>query len=396
MENTKFIEHIKNKYNNKCVICGESHTYIHSIIASNLFTDSEQYNENNFVLLCSTHAEAATKTLLSTSDLRLAGNIKTKVYPLFLYDYTQAKFSIVDYDRYGNPITKVNKRLKGFYFDKYNNLIDKQILLNDFIDENEINRLVDKYPSTPHLYFSPGTQNDDKKADVNGLLYRYKVIISEKCDGQNSSLSEVGVFARSRANFDMYPWSSHLRQKHRLIKNDLKHFNIEICGENMAAEHSIIYSGLDDHFYVFGVKNSITNKWLSWDETEYYAELFDFKTVPVLNKNLLITDESHLKELIDYYMSKPSILSNSDVWITPKEGVVVRIMNEFYDDIFYQCVFKYVRANHVQTDQFWINNIKRGLLHQRSYLGSELSNFDKQTIQKLYEYHIKNNLIKLT
>ena len=45
-----------------------------------------------------------------------------------------------------------------------------------------------------------------------------------------------------------------------------------------------------------------------------------------------------------------------------KEGVVVRRVHEFGADDFSKNVVKYVRENHVQTDEHWTKNWKRAKL----------------------------------
>lgn len=156
-----------------------------------------------------------------------------------------------------------------------------------------------------------------------------------------------------------------VKTKMGLDKKDLKDFEIEICGENLYGEHSIVYSGLDDHFYVFGVRDTKHNIWLSWDETEMYANLFDFKLVPILNvfDENSKTEYNELKYIILNHMNKSSILSDDSIFVSPKEGMVIRMFDEFNCDMFYNSVFKYVREKHVKTDQHWSKNWKRSLLN---------------------------------
>lgn len=45
-----------------------------------------------------------------------------------------------------------------------------------------------KYPSTPHLPFSPGLQNDDRRIlTLDGLIGR-EVVVTEKMDGENTPM----------------------------------------------------------------------------------------------------------------------------------------------------------------------------------------------------------------
>jgi hypothetical protein len=92
--------------------------------------------------------------------------------------------------------------------------------------------------------------------------------------------------------------------------------------------------------------------------------MLDFPVVPVLlktDKNFLKTKDE-FKEMIFNFMSHPSALNDTRFWNTEKEGVVVRVKDEFVNDEFENSVYKNVRANHVQTDSHWQKNWKRAKL----------------------------------
>lgn len=338
---------------NKCIICGNEGVK-HFIILDKVFkaNDISKINENNIVCLCENHRNDAEKTIISCEELRKYANIKNPIYPIHL-PFTEF---VKDYDRYGNPILKNNKRLKGYdYFEYKSYLNDIEHLFKD------IDTLVSKYGRTYHFKFSPGTSSDDRIANnINNLLDE-DIIFSEKLDGSNLSISKFGLFSRSVVDKSYNPWDKWLLNKWELIKDDLKSFNLDIIGENMYGVHSIEYSGLDEHFYVFAIRDTKYNIYLSWDELEYYAELFDFKIVPVIRKDNIKTEEE-IKTIILDNMKLPSLLSNNKFFETEKEGLVVRIAREFNYDMFYNSVFKYVRKNHVKTDQHWNKNWKRAKL----------------------------------
>ena len=65
-------------------------------------------------------------------------------------------------------------------------------------------------------------------------------------------------------------------QRWQQIKDDLG--DLELFGENMYGIHSIAYSQLESYFYLFAVRRG--GHWLSWEEVKFYAQLFDFPTVP--------------------------------------------------------------------------------------------------------------------
>lgn len=202
---------------------------------------------------------------------------------------------------------------------------------------------MDKYPRTLHLPSSPGTTSDDRIAtDVSGII-GVPFIITEKLDGENNSMTSKGVYARSHTDFTVSPWSSKVRQLHDILKYDISE-DLYIFGEAMSAVHSIEYAELISHFYMFGARYK--GIWSSWQEVEDYAFLLDLPTVPVLFKGT-VNSYKELKELIEDLVYKPSSLGGI------REGVVARVQREFTDDEFETCVFKWVRKDHVTTDEHW-------------------------------------------
>lgn len=237
-----------------------------------------------------------------------------------------------------------------------------------------------KYGRTFHFDFSPGTTSDDR---INRDWYEHMQKMSgwvntEKMDGENRGLTPLGMFARSHAAPTRNPWATHLKPKYDMIKNDLKEGNIEIFGEDIYAVHSIMYPNIKEHFYVFGVR--ILDKWVSWEEVEWYASVFDFPTVPVISihevdwefRNQLITTEegkNEIKDLVISQASKPSAFGSHHVLEKgimgepcTMEGVVTRNINEFPVEVQHENIFKYVRKGHVKTDEHWTRNWKRAPL----------------------------------
>jgi len=228
-----------------------------------------------------------------------------------------------------------------------------------------------KYSRTYHYDFSPGTTSDDRinKNWISDIQLIDTVIHTEKMDGENSCLSEYGVFARSHAAPTLHPWADHLKIKQSMICNDLKENNLEIFGENLYAVHSILYPKLEEHFYVFGIR--VLDMWLSWEEVKWYAGFFDFPVVP----ELLIQDtkDSNLiKKTILDFAAEESVFGSVQNGTNPaqlctREGLVTRNIGEYSVDDFAKNVLKFVRANHVITDSHWSKKITRAkLIHEHS------------------------------
>lgn len=219
-----------------------------------------------------------------------------------------------------------------------------------------------KYGRTYHYPFSPGTTSDDRIShDYWKHISQLDIIIhTEKLDGENNCLSRYGVFARSHAAPTCSPWTSEIRERWSLIKNDLG--NLEIFGENLYAIHSIEYRKLEHQYYVFAVR--IHDKWLGWEEVEFYAAMFDFPTVPVLNVVAPIQEVVLQKEVLQL-ANNQSLFDSYEVItgnLCQREGIVTRNAADFSVDAFEKNVFKYVRKGHVKTDEHWTRNWRRAKL----------------------------------
>jgi hypothetical protein len=220
-----------------------------------------------------------------------------------------------------------------------------------------------KYGRTYHFPFSPGTTSDDRiQQDYwNYIRQMPQVIHTEKLDGENNCLSRYGVFARSHAAPATSAWTSHLRQRWELLKNDLG--DLELFGENIYAIHSIAYQKIEHYFYVFAVR--YLDQWLSWEEVCFYAAAFDLPTVPVLRIAVNRSTEPGFRAEVLDLARKESAFASTDALTGEActiEGVVSRNGNGFANDALGANVFKYVRKGHVKTDEHWTRNWKRAKL----------------------------------
>lgn len=220
-----------------------------------------------------------------------------------------------------------------------------------------------KYGRTSHFPFSPGTTSDDRInhdywSDISKIE---QLVHTEKLDGENNCLSRYGVFARSHAAPSQSPWTAWLRQRWELLKNDLG--DLEIFGENLYAVHSIEYRKLENHYYVFGIRQH--GQWLSWEETKFYAHLLDFPTVPEIRILSTPQDRSAFEVEVLSIVSQPGAMGTMDAFTgkpCTMEGVVTRDAAGYAVQDFQHRVFKYVRKNHVKTDEHWTRNWRRAKL----------------------------------
>jgi hypothetical protein len=221
----------------------------------------------------------------------------------------------------------------------------------------------EKYGRTYHFPFSPGTTSDDR---IQHDYWRYlsaipQLVHTEKLDGENNCLSKYGVFARSHVAPTTSPWTESLRRYWQLIKRDLG--DLEIFLENLYAIHSIAYKNLDHHFYVFAVREH--GRWLSWEETRFYAAMLDLPTVPEVSVFNTPVDRAAFEQDVLNIVKGPgafnacSAATGSSVTM---EGIVTRDTGSYAVADFAQHVFKYVRKGHVQTTEHWTRNWKRAPL----------------------------------
>ncbi|MBD2767534.1 RNA ligase family protein [Hymenobacter sp. BT664] len=224
--------------------------------------------------------------------------------------------------------------------------------------------LSEKYGRTYHYPFSPGTTSDDRISTGywEDLSHITTVIHTEKLDGENNFLSQYGVFARSHAAPTTSPWTRALREKWSMLKRDLGDY--EIFGENLYAIHSIRYPEIDQHYFVFGVREN--GRWLCWEETAFIASFFDFPTVPVLGTSSLPRERTVYEQELLQLVQLAGTFGSVDVQTgepCTMEGVVTRNVEAYEAADFRNNVWKYVRKGHVKTDEHWIRNWKRAPLN---------------------------------
>ncbi|WP_328887560.1 RNA ligase family protein [Streptomyces sp. NBC_00316] len=192
------------------------------------------------------------------------------------------------------------------------------------------------YPRTPHLPWSPGVTDDDVRVtDLCGLRGR-EVVVTEKLDGENTTLYADGLHARSldSAHHPSRTWVKALQGRigHAIPAGR------RVCGENMYARHSIAYEDLDSYFYGFSVWDA-DGRCLDWDETVGCLRALGIPAPRVLWRGTF--DERALRALA--------------VDRGRQEGYVVRTVEGFAAGDFGRHVAKWVRPGHVQTGTHWMH-----------------------------------------
>ncbi len=202
-----------------------------------------------------------------------------------------------------------------------------------------------KYPRTFHLPWSPGGTSDDKRLKSVESLLGVPIIITEKMDGSNLTYTSDSVFSRSHSGPPAHESFNMAKATHSNISYKIPCFLSIFC-EYCFAVHSITYDLLPAYSLVFGVRDDTISSWWSWDMVEMMADELSLPTVPVLFKGQVST-EKELKELTEELSSQQSAFGGV------REGVVVRVAGEFMDSS--KSLGKWVRKNHVQTDEHWMH-----------------------------------------
>jgi hypothetical protein len=194
-----------------------------------------------------------------------------------------------------------------------------------------------KYPRTCHLPWSKSISSDDKILKTTTIFENQRVIVTEKMDGENTSLYSGCNHARSldSQNHESRNWVKNFWSN---IAHDIP-IGWRICGENMYATHSIKYENLDTYFYGFSIWNE-KNICLSWDDTVFWFDLLNIKPVRVLYDD--IYNEDKVRQI--WHTLNP----------TYNEGYVLRISDEFPYSYFKKVVGKFVRDKHVNTVKHWM------------------------------------------
>jgi hypothetical protein len=92
--------------------------------------------------------------------------------------------------------------------------------------------------------------------------------------------------------------------------------------------------------------------------------MFDFPTVPELQVAAPADENSLQQQVLQLASEFSGLLSFDPATGKPceREGIVSRNADEFAVVDFQQNVFKYVRKNHVKTDEHWTRNWRRAKL----------------------------------
>ena len=315
----------------KCVLCERREPIdAHHIIERRLWDDGGYYLDNGATLCddrdssmgCHKKAE---QTVISCDDIRDAAGIRRILLPDHLYRDSA-------YDKWGNVIMPDGTRVQG---ELYHDESVRKVLASGGVLPLFKNRV--KYPRTFHLPWSPGRTDDDRVLESTHCFEGRRVIITEKMDGENTTMYHDYIHARS-LDSATHPSRGWVKNLHARIQSSIP-AGWRLCGENLFARHTLSYSDLPSYFMLFSIWDE-NNRCLSWDETVEYAAILDLSVVPVIYDDEW--DEKYARSL------------SLSMKLSEHEGFVVRIAGAFSYGAFRGSVAKFVRKEHVGTAHNWM------------------------------------------
>lgn len=164
-----------------------------------------------------------------------------------------------------------------------------------------------KYPRTPHLFGSRGTDDDKHlgEAESKAFIADESLIIEEKIDGTNVGIhfSEAGeLVLQCRGHLiteGMHPQYDLFKQwasvKRRVLENTLGSRFI-VFGEWVYARHSISYRKLTHYFFEFDIYDKERAEFLDLERRLSLLEGTGVETVPIVHTGSVSREE--LKKLI--------------------------------------------------------------------------------------------------
>ena len=334
-ERDEIRETVFKRDNNKCVCpyCQSKPDDAHHLIERKLWDEHREnggYLMNNLVSVCEGHHKLCENNTIFPQTLREWAGIWDVILPS---SFDNSK----EYDKWGKELDAPKRETL-------------------------------KYPHTPYLPFSPNADEKDVEesgyAQIPSLLNK-PLWITIKMDGSNVVLTHEYVAARNgydatHVSFDM------VKQLHAQCKYHIPE-DIMIFGEWLYAKHSIHY--VDDlkvpHLLqVFGAYNKKTHMWLGMVDVMNLCQGIVDKidkdnpvfigvpspygwnnSVELYNNRSFATNEKEFR-------SKIIQIGNRAI-AAGHEGIVVRNPYAFHNSRWSENIAKYVRANHVQTNEHW-------------------------------------------
>src|SRR5271166_3503630 len=159
-----------------------------------------------------------------------------------------------------------------------------------------------KYPRTPHLFGSRGTDDDKHlgEPESSRFLADVSLIVEEKLDGTNVGIHFTGQGAmvlQCRGHLiteGMHPQYDLFKQwgaVKRPVLEDRLSDRFILFGEWLYARHSVHYQQLPHYFFEFDIYDKQSEGFLSLELRMRVLEGTNIETVPVLRAGAVTRDE---------------------------------------------------------------------------------------------------------
>jgi hypothetical protein len=159
-----------------------------------------------------------------------------------------------------------------------------------------------KYPRTPHLFGSKGTDDDKHMSEAESIEFIAddSLIVEEKIDGTNVGIhftTDGKMVLQCRGHLitqGMHPQYDLFKQwtavKRSVIEERLEDRYI-LFGEWLYARHSVLYRRLPHYFFEFDIYDKDEEAFLSLEKRLSLIEGSGIETVPVLHHGAIGKEE---------------------------------------------------------------------------------------------------------
>lgn len=137
------------------------------------------------------------------------------------------------------------------------------------------------------------------------------------------------------------------KQIHARVRGEIS-AGLSVFAEYCYAVHSIAYDALPGYVLVFGVRDDGDGTFWSWGETTMLADELGLPTVPLLYRGAF-------PNVTSFEAQTKALAAQASVFGGPREGVVARLAGAIPGEAFGRSVAKWVRRDHVQTDDHWLH-----------------------------------------
>lgn len=232
-----------------------------------------------------------------------------------------------------------------------------------------------KYPRTFHLPWSECVHDDDKRIESLAVFEGQEIVVTEKMDGENTSLYCDGMHARSidSPNNFTRSWCQRLQAT---LAPDIPAGYV-FNGENVGWRHSIHYQHLQGFFYLFAIWDDHEQR-LAFDDLVEWAHVLDIPLPRVLYRGVF--DEQRLRQIArDITQHNERHRRGETPDADRMEGYVISLTRSIARSEFAQATAKFVIKDHLQPNkgdqvEHWLkhtapNNLQKGARMHPIWMG---------------------------